>query len=161
MDTINKGIVKIYLDNIKNTSKQLENFVFLNNRLKYQVVRAITETMLEEVSNIEYRLDNETLSDEQISDMQKRLEELMTSVEHMLNTYRENDNSVVSIDGLGNIVTEPATFHKELEKKSYVDMFPTDGSELPKPPVVNDQLRYLDQKAVESILAETNSAMRL
>lgn len=154
-------IVKILLNNIKNTTRQLENFVFLNYRLKYQIVRATTEIMLEEVDNIEYRLDNEKLSEEQLSNIQSRLEELIDAVEQMLNTFREKDNSIVSIDGLGNIIIEAANFHNELEKKSFVNMLPTDGSELPKPPIVNDELRYLDQKAVESILAETNSAMRL
>ncbi|MCH5167034.1 MAG: hypothetical protein J1F35_03990 [Erysipelotrichales bacterium] len=138
----------------KNVIEQLENNIFSTRQLKYIVVKSATTIMQERIEAFEDLITFPNVNYEMINNMKYELNNMIDSVEQIGNLFRENENSIIIIDGDGNFKAEPALFHVELEKKSYID-------QTYQKPEVDDYMRYVDSRDVESMLTEEKYGIKL
>lgn len=141
------------ISTLRTSIKKLNNYLFINEQTKYIIITSMTSYMEEALEGIEDKIKGESITEEQVEKIKGNINTMLASVQDYLNLFRQDDNTIVSFDNGGNIVTTPQDIHVELEHKSYVDQV--------APEAVNatqlkdyDLAKVIDQNEAQAIYNE-------
>lgn len=141
------------ISTLRTSIKKLNNYLFINEQTKYIIITSMTSYMEEALEDIEDKIKGESITEEQVEKIKGNINTMLASVQDYLNLFRQDDNTILSFDNGGNIVTTPQDIHVELEHKSYVDQV--------APEAVNatqlkdyDLAKVIDQNEAQAIYNE-------
>ena len=155
------------ISNAKNIIENFESVMFATRQTKYIVVKSVTTYIQEQIEAIEERINSKMVDEEYLANTKENLEYMISSVEHLSNLFREEDNERIKIDNNGNFTSEPTNYHVELDKKSYIDTIPRSNGGpsafiYKSQPTKEDEIaKYVDVRDVEASLADNYSGLRL
>ena len=163
--------VQNLITNTKNAVEQFENSIFKNSKVKYIVVKTVTNYISTQIEDIEDEIFKRKDDQQFLLASTRQLQSMIDAIQQYSNMFRDNDKVSISIDENGNIVSVPNDYIVEPEPRSYIDAIPRmyQGEDIKLTPQngvtplneKDDISRYLDITAIENYLGSGSNGMKL